>query len=173
VRSYSGALVGVSVTGSRRYGRVLVRSSRRTTSISSMIHSARASPTGQADPLDLARSWIMGRTRPRRAARSSRWVGRLLRSTIHRHPHITTPFAAPVLDAWGGAELVQLNFARAIRLGAARTLRNGYAVRQRSMKQIERRHNSPRNGGALTPYMNSADRSVRLLTVTERAAIDQ
>jgi hypothetical protein len=54
------------------YGRVLARSARRTNSISLMICSANASPTGEADPFALARSGIMDWIRPRRAARSSR-----------------------------------------------------------------------------------------------------
>ncbi len=70
----------------------------------------------------------------------------LRRLTIHRHPHIPAPFAAPVLDAWGSGEILQLNFVHGARLKAMRTRRNGYAVRRRSMKPIER-HNSPRNGG--------------------------
>jgi hypothetical protein len=60
-------------------------------------------------------------------------------------PHKTAPLAAPVLDAWRNG--VWVNFARDMKLTAARALGNRYAVRGRSMRLIERRHNSPPNGG--------------------------
>ena len=64
--------------------------------------------------------------------------GRLNRSTVHRHPRITAPLAAPILDAWRIA--VRVNFAHAMNLTAARARWNRDAVRRRSIRSFEQRH---------------------------------
>ncbi len=80
--------------------------------------------------------------------------------TIHRHPRITAPLAAPVLDACGDGEL--FDFAHAMKLLAARALRK--AVR---MRLIERWHTSPRMGERLT--LASIQASICPLAYTPRA----
>ena len=87
--------------------------------------------------------------------RKSHGTGALDGSTLDRHPHKTASLTAPVLDASRNRKVVQLNFAHADRLMAARTLRNRYAVRRRSMKQIERRHTHLGMGGQITLHQFS------------------
>jgi hypothetical protein len=54
--------------------------------------------------------------------RKSHGTGALDGSTLDRHPHKTASLTAPVLDASRNRKVVQLNFAHADRLMAARTM---------------------------------------------------
>jgi len=92
-------------------------------------------------------------------------LGALDASTLDRHPHKTAHLTAPVLDALRNGEVLQLDFAHADRLMAARTIRNRYRVRRRPIRSIEPRHTSSSEMWTRSPYLTPTDRSVCSLTI--------